>query len=207
MLLDMMGRALLAFLLISCARRPAPETIGTASSDSDASARPAAAEPAAGCTATPLVPSATIKSEVLPCDGACPTYRVTVRGDGSVDYEGDRNVAVSGRQSSRLDASTTRALFERAECGAFGPQPKPSSPYGGGISGISQAAVTLDVGQGARTLKAGRSRTCNTSSEPHASALCELSYAIDEAIHVDRWVGFLPRNGRERVRDAGTPAK
>jgi hypothetical protein len=187
----------LTLFCLSCTRPS-----GTASPpDSGAPALASAATDAgAPCTPTPLTASAILTSNILPCDGACAIYRITIHGDGAVEYSGEKNVKVIGARATKLDPAATRALFESAECGAFAPQPKPTGRFGHGRSGISQAEVTLDLGRGPRMLKAGRSRECDASSEPHARPLCELSYAIDDAVNVEEWVGYSPKKG---VRAAG----
>lgn len=45
------------------------------------------------------------------CYGACPAYRVEVRGDGEVTYRGDHHVLVEGEQHWRVPADTLAPLI------------------------------------------------------------------------------------------------
>jgi hypothetical protein len=51
------------------------------------------------------------------CFGACPMYRMTLYADGTVVYEGDRFVEVTGKQTINIGAETVDKLvgiFESA---------------------------------------------------------------------------------------------
>ena len=55
--------------------------------------------------------------ERTPCFGACPTYKVSIYADGSVVYEGERFVDVTGTQTSSIEAGTVQVMlsvFEEA---------------------------------------------------------------------------------------------
>ena len=47
------------------------------------------------------------------CFGACPTYTLTLRGDGSVVYVGGRHVAVTGTRRARLSRKAVARLRKR----------------------------------------------------------------------------------------------
>ena len=57
-----------------------------------------------------------ITLERTSCFGPCPTYKVTIHGDGTVDYEGFTNVRVVGKATGRISRRVVdqlRAEFER----------------------------------------------------------------------------------------------
>jgi hypothetical protein len=47
------------------------------------------------------------------CEGTCPAYTVTLSGDGKAEYDGERNVAVKGRQSYRVNKSGVLDLIRQ----------------------------------------------------------------------------------------------
>ena len=47
------------------------------------------------------------------CYGECPSYTVTVNGDGHVTYRGRTYVAVTGERTDQVDNETVRTLVER----------------------------------------------------------------------------------------------
>jgi ankyrin repeat protein len=47
------------------------------------------------------------------CHGPCPAYAVTIHGDGSVVYTGDRFVSIPGTHNARISAADFAALLER----------------------------------------------------------------------------------------------
>lgn len=55
-----------------------------------------------------------------PCFGACPTYKVTLRGTGEVTWEGKRFVKVVGPASAKVSPEAVRALLnEMVAAGYF----------------------------------------------------------------------------------------
>jgi hypothetical protein len=146
------------------------------------------------CTPTTLTSSARLVSDIHGCDGSCPVYRVALHGDGTVEYDGT-DAKITGHRRTRIAPKATEALFAQAECGTFAvPRSRPRG-VGSGMAGPAEVDVTLDLGNGPRTLRAHRSRACGIGEEAQDRAICELSYAIDEAVHVETWVGYLPRSG------------
>jgi hypothetical protein len=58
-----------------------------------------------------------ITLERTACHGVCPVYTVTILDDGTVIYEGQEHVAVTGQQTSEIDPATVQemvAAFEDA---------------------------------------------------------------------------------------------
>jgi hypothetical protein len=54
--------------------------------------------------------SVVITLERTPCFGSCPAYRVTVRGDGGVTYEGENFVEVTGTKTYQIPEADVREL-------------------------------------------------------------------------------------------------
>jgi len=55
------------------------------------------------------------------CFGTCPVYKLTIRGDGSVTYEGRKYVRIVGTRQSTIDrAAVAKLVQEFADAGYFG---------------------------------------------------------------------------------------
>jgi hypothetical protein len=53
------------------------------------------------------------------CYGSCPAYSVTIHGDGSVVYSGDRFVSIPGSHRARISTADFKVLFERFRAANF----------------------------------------------------------------------------------------
>ncbi len=62
-----------------------------------------------------------ITLERTACFGSCPVYTITILEDGTVQYEGDRNVTATGYQVSEISPETVAAMVAAFEdAGYFG---------------------------------------------------------------------------------------
>jgi hypothetical protein len=62
----------------------------------------------------------TITLQRTPCFGFCPSYKVSLREDGTVTYDGEQHVKVAGRQTWKIDPAAVRALAkEMTDAGYF----------------------------------------------------------------------------------------
>lgn len=61
-----------------------------------------------------------ITLERTPCFGSCPVYTITIFADGTVTYQGENFVDVTGEQTLTLDAATVAMMVETfADAGYF----------------------------------------------------------------------------------------
>jgi membrane dipeptidase len=75
---------------------------------------------AAGAGGAPVQEPIEITLERTMCFGTCPAYTVTLRGDGTVTYEGREHTKVSGKQTWTIDPAAVKALAaEMQEAGFF----------------------------------------------------------------------------------------
>jgi hypothetical protein len=56
--------------------------------------------------------TAVITLKRTPCFGACPIYSVTIYGNGTVVYEGERFVKVTGKRTHRISKASVRELVD-----------------------------------------------------------------------------------------------
>src|SRR5574341_1232122 len=63
-------------------------------------------------TPTPDYAAVVITLERTACFGSCPIYKLTIYGGGRVEYEGERFVAVTGKQTSTISAGQVEELVK-----------------------------------------------------------------------------------------------
>ena len=104
-----------------------------------------------------LQSSVVIAMQRMGCEGKCPAYRVTLRGSGTVEYEGLAFVAVAGKRTAQIDPDAMAELVHQFETARFfSALPEYRGAYDGGetllqfsVSGTSYSvndAVGLSVG-------------------------------------------------------------
>ncbi|MFN8475761.1 MAG: DUF6438 domain-containing protein [Anaerolineae bacterium] len=137
---------------------------------------------AAGPVASPVgdIDHVVITLERGPCFGACPTYKVTIRGTGEVAWEGKRFVKVVGPASAKISPDAVRALLdEMVAAGYFNMNDKytkanatdmPSAVTSVTLSGVTK---TIDHYYG------------DNSAPP---ALTALEKRIDEVAGTAQWI-------------------
>jgi hypothetical protein len=124
--------------------------------------------------------AATISLERTGCFGTCPAYRVTLRGDGEVTWQGERFVVAPIDLRYRIDPAAVRELFDRVRAMTF---------YG--LRDDYQARVT-DLPAYSVTVVYGGQRKTVTD---YAGGLVGMPYevtsleeAIDRAARTSRWI-------------------
>lgn len=147
---------------------------------------------ASDCTSKPVTPKlpADLNSVAIhfrrgPCEGTCPAYNLTLYGDGRVEYEGEMNVAVKGRQSYQVEKSAVHDLITRfGDVGFFG--------YCGHYSGTAtdQATVETSLEMG------GVAKTVSVYGDSAPESLHDLDGQIDAIVGMTRFVGAPPAHSR-----------
>jgi len=85
-----------------------------------------------------------------PCFGTCPDYDVTMRGDGTVTYEGRSNVRIAGEHTWKVDPAAVRALArEMQEAGYFELQDE----YTAHVTDLPTTYTSLTIGPRTKTVK------------------------------------------------------
>ncbi|MEX2154967.1 MAG: DUF6438 domain-containing protein [Gemmatimonadaceae bacterium] len=181
--------------LSSCSRGAQSRAI-----DSSAAAAPApsAAPPAAvqqpsepPATSAPSPARASTLAEITlergPCLGMCPVYKVVLKGDGTVVFEGKQGVDSVGRFTGRVSPEKVAALvqsFEQKNYFSLDDRylygEASCSPY---IADFPGAITSIKL--------AGRSkRVEHDAGCPNAPvALAEIEKQIDATAETSRWIG------------------
>ena len=85
-----------------------------------------------------------------PCFGTCPDYDVTMRGDGTVTYEGRSDVRIAGERTWKVDPAAVRALArEMEQAGYFELQDE----YTAHVTDLPTTYTSLTIGSRTKKVK------------------------------------------------------
>lgn len=118
------------------------------------------------------------------CFGRCPVYRVTIGGDGSVEFVGERFVGAVGTRSGRADLAQLATL--RAKASAVFATTSDIVP--GEASCRSYATDHQQIGMALQTAQGVRELRHYTGCASPPPALVELEKLIDATAGVEEWV-------------------
>jgi hypothetical protein len=165
---------LLCPVLVITASRSKPQTNDlSALSDSDLSA-------------------VTITMERTPCYGDCPSYVLTIKGNGTVQYVGRDNVSIKGTRQGTIKLEAIRSLmseFARAGFLSISNDYSTVSCKCGFCTDMPTAITTLQV------------KDTNHSLTHYYGCRCAprflfgLETAIDKSANVEQWTGDVSKNG------------
>jgi hypothetical protein len=115
------------------------------------------------------------------CYGFCPSYSLTIRGDGAAAYQGRRFVKVVGAASTQLQVSAVQALVDEMVQADYFKLSVPTPCAQGMMSDNPTATTSLTL--------AGRSHTVeNYHGNPCApAALTGIEDRIDEVAGSSQW--------------------
>ncbi len=124
--------------------------------------------------------------EQTPCFGTCPVYKVSVTGNGSVRFEGIRNVDSVGVFTGQMDAAAVQKLaraFEDAKYFSLLPSYTQNNcpNYGTDASRILTSITTPE-----QTKSIDHDLGCGDQAP---AALPVLYRAFDEIVGTKRWIG------------------
>lgn len=128
-----------------------------------------------------------ISMQRLPCFGTCPVYSVSIRGDGTVTYNGEQHVLTRGEATRTIDVADVAALLRRLEDGGyftFADNYTMNAPGCGMYHTDAPRAITV-VTTAERTKRIEHDFGCNGAP----AALRRLQDAIDRTAGTARWIG------------------
>ena len=118
------------------------------------------------------------------CFGSCPAYKVTVHGDGRVDWAGSGAVGVSSDLSYKVPPAAAAALFTQLRDDKVW---SAQDAYVGADSDAGNTLLTLDIGGQTRTI---RDYLGSDAGIPDTVTAAET--AIDDLAGTDRWIHVTP---------------
>jgi hypothetical protein len=165
-----------------------PPPLSIAAEQADASVDDAAPSSAAA-DASPPPSNLEITLERTVCYGLCPAYKVTLRGDGTVLYEGDKYVKVHGKATDNVPPADVAALAKEFADAGFDKLTVPDPCSKGIATDNPTNRLTVVRGGNRRTVVHYLGNQC---APPELSVLAD---AVDKTAHTDRWIrcGSGPR--------------
>jgi hypothetical protein len=150
----------------------------------------------AACPARPPRAAATIAADSIvlergECFGACPAYRLVVRGSGAVLFEGRGRLLGALRDTGHVSPEQFSGLLDVFEAGgfsSFAPRYVPGeSACGRSATDLPTATLTLGTAAGVQRVE--HYHGCSDAPE----ALGRLEDRVDEVTNSARWTGRPPR--------------
>lgn len=143
---------------------------------------------ACGTTPTPTVYSQAIFTlERTPCFGFCPTYKITVYGDGRVEYDGQQNVDVVGKQTTTLTPEQLNDLIAAFEKTDYF---KLSDNYTALVTDIPSTITSVTLNGQTKTIVDYGGCDFDFQDQPAPpQSLCDFEDKIDEVTNSAQWVG------------------
>lgn len=136
------------------------------------------------------------------CYGACPAYKVSIAGDGTVSYDGISSVALTGHHTAHIESSVVTGLLDRFRAANF-LSALPS--YTGHWTDNPTQTLTLSIN--GQTKKVVDYVGVNDGLP---WGIHELEGAVDEAADTSRWVkgkgDLLAELGQEKWNFAAESA-
>ena len=127
------------------------------------------------------------------CYGRCPAYSVTVRGDGSVHFSGEKYVQIQGEHGAHITPAAVMELLRQFEKAVFF------------VAGDNYIARVTDNPTYKLTLTvAGQTKTVTDYVGEQVGMLLvitDLENAVDDAAGTERWIkGDRVRHRRHSIR-------
>ena len=145
---------------------------------------------------------AVITLERTSCYGACPVYKITISGDGRVEYEGRSFVRVVGKREAKIDPAAVKKLIQQFEAIHY--------------FELQDKYETIKNPDGTETMISDMPTTLTSLSLNGKSKKIEAYYGvpdeleelermIDEVAGSKRWVTIDAEQVREEIRGGWNP--
>ena len=133
-----------------------------------------------------------VRLERTTCYGNCPAYKLTIHGDGRVEYEGNDNVKVKGKKNGRIEPADVKLLvseFDKANY--FSIEQYTQDHCSSCTLCTDMPTATTEI-----TVKGNYHRVehyygCRCAPKP----LWNLEGTIDKAVNTEQWTGDVSKNG------------
>jgi hypothetical protein len=118
-----------------------------------------------------------------PCRGRCPSYTITIHGDGKLEYVGDRNVRVPGTRAGKLNSeqitevlkSLDRAHFLALEDRAFS-------------WCFDTGSVSISVSMDGKTKRVVSDDSCTRAKSGLQAQFVKSAAETDAIVGSNRWI-------------------
>lgn len=132
------------------------------------------------------ISQAAVRLERGPCRGFCPEYTVELFDDGTVRFDGRRNVQMSGAQQSRIPAAAVKALRESIASSVFATA---DTAYVYESAGCGRYATDIPVNVlTVRLASSHKSVRRDGGCQGAPAALAALEARVDSVANTRQWI-------------------
>ncbi|MEZ5424857.1 MAG: DUF6438 domain-containing protein [Pyrinomonadaceae bacterium] len=132
-----------------------------------------------------------ITLERTACYGPCPIYKLSVKGDGSVEFDGEKFTETTGKAEGKISQEKIRELIKAfKEADYFGFDDSYDEKNCPASATDSSTVITsIQINGRKKTIKHYLGCADGTEEHrPYPAKLCELEYKIDEMVGTKRWI-------------------
>jgi hypothetical protein len=134
----------------------------------------------------------TIRFERMPCYGSCPSYVVTIHGDGHVEYLGKKQVSLIGQAKGSIKVAAVRALLsEFSKTNFLSISEDISEANCKGRHCTDMATVVTELIVNGTSHKVTHYYGCGSAPR----ALFDLESNIDKSVNSEQWTGDVSKKG------------
>ena len=136
--------------------------------------------------------SMVIAFERTGCYGTCPAYKLTINGDGRVEYNGIRYVKAIGKKSGTVDEAGLRTIltaFSKANFFSVGKEVGSRECDCRQCTDLPTAITEISVANAKHNVE--HYHGCGCASKE----LWDLEETIDRVVKVDQWTGDVSKAG------------
>ena len=133
-----------------------------------------------------------IRLERTTCYGSCPAYKLTIHGDGSVEYEGGKYVKVKEKREGTIKPEDLKQLVAEFDKAAF------FSIEQFGEQSCTSCTVCTDMPTAITSIQVkGATHSVNHyyGCRCAPKAIWDLETAIDKIVQVQQWTGDVGKQG------------
>jgi hypothetical protein len=134
----------------------------------------------------------TIELERTACYGTCPAYKLTIHGDGRVEYNGKSHVKEIGAREGRIETEKIKALgavFTKMKFWEIVEDFSPGKCKGRVCTDMSTAITQLNVRE--VTHRVNHYYGCAMAPK----SLFDLESLIDKSVNSEQWTGDVSKAG------------
>jgi hypothetical protein len=118
-----------------------------------------------------------------PCFGSCPAYTISIHGDGAVEYQGQRFVKVTGKQTASLNSQDFANILHRLDQVHFFTLEDRAFAWC-----FDTSSVSITVSVDGKTKRVTSDAGCSGAKSGVQDEFVTAAHDIDQIVDSSRWV-------------------
>ncbi len=132
-----------------------------------------------------------IRLERSACYGNCPVYKLTIYGDGRLEYVGETNVKLKGNKQAAIDAGDFKSLVSEFDKASYFSTDQYTEKNCSCRFCTDMPTVTTEIQVRGSTHRVEHYYGCTCAPK----TLWVLEQAIDKIVRTERWIGDVSKQG------------